>query len=74
MRAEHPVGAARPCERDLPDLLPAAGPLGHEDLAERAIGEEARVVVDPPIALGLPDDTDHVIGPEDALVDQLLQT
>src|SRR3712207_7476341 len=43
------------------------------DLAEGAVGDDPRVVVDAAVALGLADDGDDTVGLHDALVDELGQ-
>ncbi len=45
--------------------------LGRQDLAERAVGEDAGVVVDAAVALGLADDGEHAGRLDHAVVDQL---
>ena len=61
VRADHAVGAAGPHDRDLLDLV-GRGALGDQHLAERPVGDDPGVVVDPAVALGLADDRDHAVG------------
>ena len=70
VRRQHPVGAAGPDDRDLPDLLGGAGALGGDHLAERPVGDDPGVVVDAAVALGLADHRDDPIGVEHPGVDQ----
>ena len=58
VRADHAVGAAGPDDRHLLDLV-GRGALRDQRLAERPVGDDPRVVVDPAVALGLADDRDH---------------
>jgi hypothetical protein len=68
--ADDAVGAAGPHDRHLLDLL-GRGALLDEDLAERPVGDDAGVVVDAAVALGLADDGDDAAGFHDAVVDEL---
>ena len=51
----------------------AARALLEQHLAEGAVGDDPRVVVDPAVALGLADDGDDPVGLHDAVVDELGQ-
>ena len=70
VRGQHPVGAAGPDDRDLLDLLGGAAALGGDHLAERPVGDDPGVVVDPAVALGLADHRDDPVGVEHPVVDQ----
>jgi hypothetical protein len=73
VRADDAVRAAGPHDGDLLDLLERPRALLHQHLAERAVGDDPRVVVDPAVALGLADDGDDAVGLDDAFVDELGQ-
>ena len=70
VRADHPVGAAGPHERDLGDLLRGARPLLLEHRAVGMGGDDPGVVVDSAVALSLADHGDDVVGRENSLVDE----
>jgi hypothetical protein len=70
--ADHTVGAAGPDDRDLLDLVRGRA-LGDQHLAERAVGDDAGVVVDPAVPLGLADDGHDAVGLHHAVVDELGQ-
>jgi hypothetical protein len=73
VRTEHAVCPAGPYDRDLRDRLGAAAALRDQHLAEGPVSEDARVVVDTAVALGLADDSHHPVGVQHPGVDQLRQ-
>ena len=70
--ADHAVGAAGPHDRDALDLL-GVGAAGDQGLTERPVGDDAGVVVDAAVALGLADDREDAVGRDHPVVDQLRQ-
>ena len=70
VRRDDAVGAARPHDGDLLDVVHRAGALGLEHLAEGPVGDDPGVVVDAAVALGLADDGDDPVGLDGAVVDQ----
>src|SRR5205823_10591425 len=71
VRGEHAVGAAGPDDGNVVHRVVATRP---ERVAEGPVGDDAGVVVDAAVALGLADDRDHPAGVEDPGVDQLDET
>src|SRR5699024_7970695 len=73
VRADDAVGAAGPHDGNLADLVHRAGALFFDDLTERAVGDNASVIVDTAVAFGLSDDGDDAVGLHDPVVDELCQ-
>ena len=71
VRADHAVRAAGPDDRHLRHFFGAAITLGGENLSERSVRDDARVVVDAAVTLGFADDCNDAVGLEDTVVDQL---
>ena len=71
---DHPVTPSRPHHGDATDLLRRPLPVLLQHAPEGLVGENAREVVDAPVALGLADDGDHLVGCEPAGEDALLET
>ena len=61
MRGNDPVTPAGPHKWNLTDLLAGTRTVGRERVTQHAISEDAREVVDPTVAFGLPDDGDNLI-------------
>jgi hypothetical protein len=61
VRRDNPIAAARPDHRDRRNLRFAALAVFLQGAAKSLVGEDAREVVHAAVALGFPDDGDHLV-------------